>query len=62
MVNDTWMEQKITQLENDRSKSIWNNIREQQLRYLLSLYSSGAFMNYSSEHILHRLALIFNGY
>jgi len=61
MVNSDWMEQKIIQLENDRSQGEWSEIREKQLKYLITLFSSGAFVDYSSEKITEQLILIFHG-
>jgi hypothetical protein len=60
MVNDAWMERKIIQLENDRSNGMWNEIQEQQFQYMLSLYSSGAFVHYSPENIFKQLTQIFH--
>lgn len=61
MVNADWMEQKIIQLEKDRSEGEWIEIREQQLNYLTTLFSSGAFLDYSQENITEKLILIFHG-
>lgn len=60
MVNQEWMERKIIQLETDHSTGQWTEVREQQLKYLKTLYASRAFVNNTSDSITEELILIFH--
>lgn len=62
MVNETWIKQKIVQLETDCSNGQWPEIRKQQLTYLKALYTTGTFTQVSPDCITKELILIFHGF
>jgi len=51
MVNHTWIETKLIQLERARNSSTWNQQKEKQLNYLLELYHTGKFYQMSTHRI-----------
>jgi hypothetical protein len=61
MVHADWIERKLTQLEQDRCRNHWTEIRERQLTYLRELYASGVFNEQSAETIDKQLVSIFHG-
>jgi hypothetical protein len=60
MVNEEWIENKIIRLENDRNNELWTDIREDQLKFLFSIYKTGNYVNYSEQDINDKLILIYN--
>jgi len=62
MVNETWIKQKIIQLETDYSNGQWSEIRKQQIIYLKTLCCTGSFARVSPESINEKLVLIFHGF
>ncbi|HVQ00248.1 MAG TPA: hypothetical protein VMT57_01910 [Candidatus Thermoplasmatota archaeon] len=56
MVNETWIKEKIVQLETDRSNGPWSEIRELQITY-----DSWSFAQYSHDTIAEKLVQIFYG-
>lgn len=60
MVQKDWIEQKIKQLETDRLNNVWTDIRERQITYLKTIYTTQAFTRYSPDDITEHLILIFH--
>jgi len=61
MVNETWIKEKIVQLETDCSNGPWSEIRELQITFLKTLYDSRSFAQYSHDTIAEKLVQIFYG-
>jgi hypothetical protein len=60
MVKTEWIENKIIKLENDRNNNYWTDIRENQLQYLINIFKTGNYIDYSEEEIDFKLIHIFN--
>jgi len=51
MVNQEWIEDKISKMERDRLLENWTEIREKQFQYLLEIYRTGKFLKTSYSKI-----------
>ena len=51
MVNQNWIEDKISKYEAERLLGNWSRKKEKQLQYLLNIYKTGRFLSVSYNQI-----------
>jgi hypothetical protein len=58
MVKETWMENKIIEMESKRFDDNWSKKHEEQFQCLLKIYRTGDFSKYNIKQINKKLANI----
>lgn len=62
MVEQKWIEDKLSKMEADRLGDNWSLIREKQFQYLLEIYRTGKFSLFSYNKIIEELESVKSNY